>query len=723
MAERNINNDSSDAESELFEVEDTAVPSCKRIKTTHVGAGKYRSKFKSEWGHMYPVKAVKNDLYSFHCIPCMKNIKCDHQGITDVKNHCGTESHKKREKQMKSQPSVSQLFHSQEPKDAVTKAEVIVTNFLIQHNLPLATSDHLGPLFRSVFPDSDIAKKYSCGRTKTCAIVNKAMGPHCHEYVVKHCLQHPFSLGIDGSSDTDVEKMNPMTVRIFDINRSKTVTTQFYDMCVTSGRDASKAEQLFEVVQTKMAKDEIPWSQAVSLSVDNTNSMIGAHNSFASRCKAKNPDIYVLGCPCHLAHIAASNANDAFTEVAGINVEDLLIDLYYWFDKSTKRKGVLVEYMEFCDQEYGKILKHSSTRWLSLERCVERVIKKYAGLKSYFLSENFADARFQRLRKAFENPVTEMVLFFHHASIPLFTSFNKLLQSDEPCIHIVHDSVVKLGKTLGNRIIKTNIMKESPLTGINLEDQSIYIPVQSIHLGGMTKFNLRKLLNERDITERTYNDLFVAAQAYFKAALGYVLKKFPLTDEVLKHAKWINVQNRSDAKWESVEFFWAKFKSVSNLGDTGIQIDAMYDEFCDYQTLTDDDIGEKAWSEAKVVDGLVDGEEIFHHRVDVLWWYISDMVVPGCSKKRFCYLAKVAEPVLILHHSNAGEERLFSMVRKNKTDSRSSMKLDGTLSNLMSMKLHYPETTTPCHKWNPEEELLKNSKKATKVYNLEHKNK
>jgi hypothetical protein len=99
------------------------------------------------------------------------------------------------------------------------------------------------------------------------------------------------------------------------------------------------------------------------------------------------------------------------------------------------------------------------------------------------------------------------------------------------------------------------------------------------------------------------------------------------------------------------------------------------------------------------------------------------MVVPGCSKKRFCYLAKVAEPVLILHHSIAGEERLFSMVRKNKTDSRSSLKLDGTLSNLMSMKLHYPETTTPSHKWNPEEELLKNTKKATSVYNREHKNK
>ncbi len=188
-------------------------------------------------------------------------------------------------------------------------------------------------------------------------------------------------------------------------------------MCITSGRDASKAETLFRVIETKMEEDQIAWSQAVSLSVDNTNSMIGAHNSFASRCKAQNADIYVQGCPCHLAHIAASNANDAFVEISGINVEDLLIDLYYWFEKRTKRKGVLVEYMEFCDQDYMKVLKHSSTRWLSLERCVERCLKKYAGLKSYFLSEDFADARFQQLHKAFGDPLTEVVLFFHHASI------------------------------------------------------------------------------------------------------------------------------------------------------------------------------------------------------------------------------------------------------------------------------------------------------------------
>lgn len=688
----------------------------KRKKT---GAAKYRSKFKVEWTKTYPIRAVRNNECAFLCIPCNKTIRCDHQGLKDVKDHCDTATHKKLLKATKSQPSIAGLFRPPESSrdTAVIRAETVVTNFLIQHNLPLATADHLGPLFKTIFPDSDIAKWYSSGRTKTSAIVNKAMGPHCHNYIVQHCMEHPFSLGTDGSSDTDVNKMNPVTMRIFDVNTSKTVTTHFYDICVTTGRDASKAAEIFEVVKSKFEQDNIPWCNAVSLSIDNTNSMIGAHNSFASRCKVQNQEIYVCGCPCHLANIAASHAHDAFAEVLGVHVEDLLIDIYYWFDKSTKIKGVLVEYMQFCDQEYAKILKHVSTRWLSLERCVERALQKYAGLKSYFISEDFADARFQRLHVAFQNPITEIALMFNQATISLFTNFNKLLQSDEPVVHIVHDKVTALARTLGNRIIKANVMQDTDVTEIDLTDPEIFKPNKSIHLGGTTKFTLQRLLNQGDISQVQYDNVFKAAEKYFKTSLEYILKKFPMTNDVLLHAKWINVPKRLDAEWESVEFFLAKFQSFF----VDMNMDALYDEFCDYQTLSDGDIGDKAWNEAKVIDGSVDDTDVFHYRVDILWWYIAHMVTPETTTSRFCYLQKVAELVTVLPHSNAGEERLFSMVRKNKTDSRSSLKLDGTLSNLLAMKLHYPESVVPCFNWRPGEALLKDSKKAAKAYNNEHK--
>ena len=70
----------------------------------------------------------------------------------------------------------------------------------------------------------------------------------------------------------------------------------------------------------------------------------------------------------------------------GFDVEDVLVDIHYWFDHTTKRKSTLAQYTEFCDQEYGKILKHVSTRWLSLEKSIIHVLVQYISLKSYFLS-------------------------------------------------------------------------------------------------------------------------------------------------------------------------------------------------------------------------------------------------------------------------------------------------------------------------------------------------
>ena len=96
------------------------------------------------------------------------------------------------------------------------------------------------------------------------------------------------------------------------------------------------------------------------------------------------------------------------------------------------------------------------------------------------------------------------------------------------------------------------------------------------------------------------------------------------------------------------------------------------------------------------------------------------MVISESSAKSFCHLQNVAELVVVLPHSNAGEERLFSMVRKNKTDTRSSLKLEGTLLNLLAMKVQYPEDTSPCFKFNPDENLISAAKKAAKEYNRGH---
>jgi len=42
--------------------------------------------------------------------------------------------------------------------------------------------------------------------------------------------------------------MNPVTIKLFDMDKLKCVTNHFYGMCVTTGRDASKVEEIFNTV-------------------------------------------------------------------------------------------------------------------------------------------------------------------------------------------------------------------------------------------------------------------------------------------------------------------------------------------------------------------------------------------------------------------------------------------------------------------------------------------
>ena len=79
-------------------------------------------------------------------------------------------------------------------------------------------------------------------------------------------------------------------------------------------------------------------------------------------------------------------AGESFSEISGFDIEEFVIDLFYWFDKSTKRKNGLQSYCMFCDQEYRKIMKHMSTRWLSLEIAVERSLKQFPSLTSQRMS-------------------------------------------------------------------------------------------------------------------------------------------------------------------------------------------------------------------------------------------------------------------------------------------------------------------------------------------------
>lgn len=67
-----------------------------------------------------------------------------------------------------------------------------------------------------MFPDSKIAEAYSCGRTKTTAIITHALAPAMRDEVVSMCRWSPFTIICDGGNDQVDKKYFAVLVRYWD---------------------------------------------------------------------------------------------------------------------------------------------------------------------------------------------------------------------------------------------------------------------------------------------------------------------------------------------------------------------------------------------------------------------------------------------------------------------------------------------------------------------------
>ena len=100
-----------------------------------------------------------------------------------------------------------------------------------------------------------------------------------------------------------------------------------------------------------------------------------------------NPNTEFISCPCHIIHNTTSFAAKAYYEATGFYLEDLAVDLFYYFDHSSKKKANLQDIV---------ICSYVSTRWLSVELVVQRILKFYNGLVSMFKSESESTPRFKK---------------------------------------------------------------------------------------------------------------------------------------------------------------------------------------------------------------------------------------------------------------------------------------------------------------------------------------
>ena len=87
-------------------------------------------------------------------------------------------------------------------------AESLFSNFVAEHNFPFVVADLFTQLHSKLFPDSKIASKFACKRTKCTQIIKRAIAPSLEDKVVQMCQIQPFSILCDESNDSNSNLIN-----------------------------------------------------------------------------------------------------------------------------------------------------------------------------------------------------------------------------------------------------------------------------------------------------------------------------------------------------------------------------------------------------------------------------------------------------------------------------------------------------------------------------------
>ena len=560
----------------------------------------------------------------------------------------------------------------------VINAEALMCQMIVNHNLPMAAADTLVDGFKLMFPDSKIASQMHCGRKKATCLV-KTLAKTQQQCLTARLENMAFTLSTDGGNDS-TSKQYPVVVRSID-QETGLVNSELLSLPTCTER--STGENIFNLLNAELQSRNLRWENCLALGCDNAAVMTGRKNGVFAYIKKKHPNVYLAGCCLHLVHIGAQKGAKCLPDVG-----DILQDIYYYFQKSDKRLGDFSRMQEMFDTEQKKMLKHVCTRWLSIGRCLERLLHNWVPLKEFFKSEkqtqdksrksnkcgSYASNKVENVLNFLRSPTNKLYVLFLNYTVKMYDSVLVGLQSEEPKVHTQQRALVKLIKSVMSRFVKPSAMRDS-VDKVDFKNSKNQKDDKDLIIGDQAQSYIAES-EKHGLREVKVKQFYADVKLYFTAVTTYFVDKLPIKEPVLKHAEVLDVKLQQTAKLSDLTFFLDKFPVLIPKDCTA---DILKEQFAVYQ--------------------YTDISSCISDRMDKTWAEIGRLKDED-GDATMNELSQVMRSILTIPHSNAHCERMFSTVRKNRTEQRASMG-DDLLESLLLLK------SQPGHPFDSNRQLSK----------------
>ena len=530
----------------------------------------------------------------------------------------------------------------------VKESEIRLAAYISEHNAPFTSMEHLVPLIQAVCPDSEIAKKLKCGRTKCAAVVKNILGAQKRDDVHELLRNYPFSLIVDESTDIGCTKHLALVARVATHDGVKDIFLALVPV------ESTTAVDLYNHVKTVFNDANIPYlKNMVGFAADGANVMMGVNNSLSTLLKADIPNLFIMKCICHSFNLCASYACKCLPRW----IEDLIRDVHNYF-LSPKQLGNLKEFQEFAETKPHKLLHPCQTRWLSLHSAVKRLLDQLPALKLFFIHAASEDRLLaaETILQKLNDPAAKLYLEFLDFVLPFFNDLNKEMQSEDPKLFLMHKRVTTILSTILECYIKQDYLDVTPVCSVHFRDPANFLPLKEIYLGGRVTSSL---CTNPDLDKQLIHNFRLRCLEFYIEGVSQILKRIKLSDPVLQNLGAMDPQSILKKTVKSIVPLACQFPNMVAVEDLN-GLDS------EWRLLRNTDLG-------------------FDSDISMSDFWLKVKKMKKHDSPLFPLLGSFMMKLMCLPHSSAAVERIFSQINLVKTKTRNKLNT-ATLNGLLHAK-------------------------------------
>lgn len=520
-------------------------------------------------------------------------------------------------------------------KDEVTCAEITWALNMIVTHYSARSASAASDLFKYMFPDSDIAKKFQMHKDKLGYVVTYGLGPFFQKELSNTIKQCDFyAVSFDESLNEVAQKgQMDIVVRFWGENEVK---TRFLTSCFLGH---ATAHDLLMNFISALKEQGLNLKNMMQVSMDGPNVNLKFLKDLKSYLREDSPDdpeLLSFGtCALHIVHGAFKTAHDK----CDWNIPSFLRCIYYLFKNFPTRRA---DY-QFLTQSSLFPLKFCCIRWVENSKVLQRAgamlphLKKYINLveKNPPQSENF-----KKLKVTVKDELLAAKLGFMSSISIELESFLTDYQTNRPLLPFMYTDLNRLIVTLMNKVVNPDIMSTATSTqkiiGIDLMKKCNLKSYQSLDIGFAASSALK------GVKEILVLQFKKDCQAFLVELCLKLMKKCPLSYKLVRGASCLSPEVMMNSTLRNQ------------------RVTAALEVLVEHKQLACEaaDLAKREYLHLLDKQSIQEQLKNFNRNNDQLDHFLYQLLDKEKVSKAFI---NFVQKILVLFHSNAAVERSFSV--------------------------------------------------------------